>query len=68
MAIGNSGYKTGTYVAAIGAEILNGRDPASIAIVDPKLVEVTFNLGRARALGVDLSTSELAEAANVVGQ
>ncbi len=62
VAVGNSGLKTGTYVGALGADILNGADPATMPIVDPKQTDTNFNLARARSLGIDFAASELAEA------
>ena len=36
VAVGNSGFKTGSYVGALGADILQGADPAAMPIIDPK--------------------------------
>lgn len=64
-AAGISGYKTGIYVGIIGGEILEGKNPATIPIVDPKAVEITFNLERAKMLGVKIPATELTEAIHV---
>ena len=64
-AVGVSYYKTGVYVGILGAEILEGSNPATIAILDPKLIDISFNLERAKMLGVKISARELAEAYQV---
>jgi ABC-type uncharacterized transport system substrate-binding protein len=64
-AAGVSYYKTGIYVGVIGGNILGGSEPATIAIVDPRAVEITFNLERAEMLGIEISATELAEATEV---
>lgn len=64
-AAGISGYKTGIYVGIIGGEILEGKNPATIPIVDPIAVEITFNLERAKMLGVKISAAELTEAVHI---
>ncbi len=64
-AAGVSGYKTGIYVGVIGGEILEGSNPATIPIVDPKVVDIAFNLERAEMLGVKIPATELAEATEV---
>ncbi len=65
MAVGNSGFKTGSYVGSLGADILNGEDPATVPIVDPQVIDVKFNLERARTLGIEFPPDELASAAEV---
>lgn len=65
VAVGNSGLKTGAYVGALGADILNGADPATMPIVDPKQTDTGFNLARARSLGIEFSPDELAAAHTV---
>ncbi|MBN1455504.1 MAG: hypothetical protein JW945_04565, partial [Methanomicrobia archaeon] len=65
-AVGVSGYKTGLYVGVLGGEILGGTDPAIIAIVDPEVIEVAFNLERAEVLGIILPAEELVKANEVV--
>ncbi len=65
VAVGNSGFKTGAYVGALGADILNGEDPATFPIVDPQVIDVKFNLERARTLGIEFPPDELASAAEV---
>ncbi|MBE9594933.1 MAG: hypothetical protein IMF19_15795, partial [Proteobacteria bacterium] len=40
-------------------------EPATIAIVDPRAVEITFNLERAEMLGIKIPATELAEATEV---
>ncbi len=65
VAVGNSGLKTGAYVGALGADILNGADPATVPIVDPKQTDTSFNLARARSLGIEFPADELAAADNV---
>ena len=62
VAVGNSGIKTGTYVGAQGADILNGADPAAMPIVDPKQTDTNFNLARARSLGIEFPRGELDKA------
>lgn len=64
-AAGISGYKTGIYVGIIGGEVLGGKNPATIPIIDPKAMDITFNLERAKMLGVKIPTTELAEATYV---
>jgi len=58
-------YKTGIYVGVIGGAILDGGDPATIAIVDPKAVDIAFNLERAEMLGITIPAQELVEATAV---
>lgn len=62
VAVGNSGLKTGAYVGALGADILNGADPATVPIVDPQQTDANFNLARARSLGIEFPPDELATA------
>ena len=62
LAVGNSGLKTGAHVGALGADILNGADPATMPIVDPKQTDTNFNLARARSLGIEFPPSELDKA------
>lgn len=62
VAVGNSGLKTGAYVGALGADILNGADPATVPIVDPKQTDANFNLARARSLGIEFPPNEVAAA------
>jgi ABC-type uncharacterized transport system substrate-binding protein len=64
-AAGVDGYKTGIYTGVIGGEILNGADPGTIPIVDPKAVEITFNVCRANMLGITIPDAELAAADKV---
>lgn len=64
-AAGVSGYKTGLYVGALGGEILGGKDPATIPIIDPNVVEIAFNLERAKMLGIKIPAAELVEATEV---
>lgn len=61
-AAGISYYMTGVYVGGIGAEILEGKDPATIPIVDPKAVDIGFNLERAEMLEIEIPATELAKA------
>ena len=65
VAVGNSGIKTGSYVGALGADILMGADPATIPIVDPQRTDTNLNLARARSLGIEFSPNEL-DAADAV--
>ena len=65
VAVGNSGLKTGAYVGALGADILNGGDPATVPIVDPKRTDTSFNLARARSLGIEFPADDL-DAADAV--
>ena len=62
VAVGNSGLKTGAYVGALGADILNGADPATMPIIDPKQTDTNFNLARARSLGIEFPPNELTAA------
>ena len=62
VAVGNSGLKTGAYVGALGADILNGADPATLPIVDPKQTDTNLSLARARSLGIEFPPSEVAAA------
>ena len=64
-AAGVSYYKTGIYVGVIGGNILGGSEPATIPIVDPRAVDITFNLERAEMLGIEIPTTGLAEATEV---
>jgi len=64
-AVGVSGYKTGLYVGVIGGEIIGGKDPAIIPIVDPAVIEVAFNLERADTLGITIPAEELVKASEV---
>ena len=64
-AVGVSGYKTGLYVGVVGGEILGGKDPASIPIVNPAVIEVAFNLDRADTLGITPPVEELVKANEV---
>jgi ABC-type uncharacterized transport system substrate-binding protein len=65
VAVGNSGLKTGAYAGAQGAEVLNGADPSTMPIVDPKLTDANFNLARARILGIEFPPDEVAAADSV---
>ena len=62
VAVGNSGLKAGAYVGALGADILSGTDPATMPVVDPKQTDTSFNLARARSLGIEFPPGELAAA------
>ena len=64
-AVGVSYYKTGIYVGILGAEIFEGNNPATMAILDPKIIDITFNLERAKMLGVNISAQELTKAYQV---
>ena len=64
-AAGNSGFKTGIYAGVIGGEILGGREPDSIPIVDPNAVSINFNLQRAEMLDIQIPATELVVADNV---
>ena len=63
--MGNSGLKTGTYAGEQGAEVLNGADPSTMPIVDPKRTNTNFNLGRAQILGIEFPPDEVAVADSV---
>ena len=65
VAVGNSGLNTGAFAGALGADILNGADPATEPIIDPKQTDTNFNLARARGLGIEFPPSELAAADTV---
>jgi putative ABC transport system substrate-binding protein len=65
-AAGISYYMTGVYVGGIGAEIIKGRDPATIPIIDPEVVDIGFNLERADMLGIEIPATELAKATVVL--
>jgi len=62
---GVSYYKTGIYVGVIGGEILGGSNPATIPIVDPRVVDIAFNLERAEMLGIKIPAKELVKATEV---
>ena len=64
-AAGVSGYDTGIYVGVMGGEILGGRDPGTIPIVDPQVTDIVFNLERANMLAMTIPAAELAKAARV---
>ncbi len=63
--VGVSAYKAGIYVGTISGEILDGRDPGTISIVDPQLVDIAFNLERSKMLGIEIPVSELNRATKV---
>lgn len=65
MAAGNSGFKTGSFVAKMGADVLKGLPPAQISIVDPHLTETAFNLSNAGAAGLPIPAAALTAAAEV---
>ncbi|MCX5999983.1 MAG: hypothetical protein NTU41_10455, partial [Chloroflexi bacterium] len=67
-AAGVSAYDSGVYVGILGGEVLDGRDPAAIPIIDPHVVDVTFNLERATMLGITIPATELAAAVDVYQQ
>jgi len=54
MSVGVSPYKTGIYVGELAGKILDGHDPRGIPIVDPKSIDIAFNLERSKMLGIDL--------------
>jgi hypothetical protein len=54
VAVGVSYYKTGIYVGVIGGEILGAASPATIAIIDPKVTDVSFNIERAEMPEINL--------------
>jgi len=64
-AAGISYYKTGIYVGVIGGNILGDSEPATIAIVDPRAVDISFNLEMAEMLGIEIPAMELVEATEV---
>jgi len=64
-AVGISAYKTGKYIGRIGGDILNGKDPANISIIDPNLVDVVFNLARSKMLGIDIPADILGLATEI---
>lgn len=66
MAVGNSGFRTGIYVGIVGARVLSGTPPGSIAIIDPLQFEMTFNLTTAERLNIRIPADALTEAGNVV--
>lgn len=65
LGLGNSGTRTGVYVGVLGGEVLKGRDPGSIPIVDPKFTEFTVNVDRAAMLGITIPPADLVNAAEV---
>ncbi len=65
VAVGNSGIKTGSYVGALGVDILLGADPGTIPIVDPQRTDTNLNLARARSLGIEFPHGEV-DAADAV--
>ncbi len=66
MAVGNSGQLNGEAAAEIAVDILEGRDPGEIAIVNAQLTETAFNLEAIEELGLEISESEIAEAGLVI--
>jgi hypothetical protein len=64
-AVGVSYYDTGIYVGLVGGEILDCGDPATMAIFDPNVADVAFNLERAEMLGMKIPHQELVEATEV---
>ena len=68
VAVGNSGIKTGSYVGALGADILNGAEPATMPIIDPERTDTNLNLARARSLGIEIPPDEMAAADAVFEQ
>ena len=67
-AVGNSGLKTGSYVGALGVEIMNGADPATMPIIDPKRTDTNLNIARARSLGIEFGPDDVAAADAVFEQ
>jgi ABC-type uncharacterized transport system substrate-binding protein len=63
--VGASYYKTGIYIGVVGGEILEGSNPTTISIIDPRVVDITFNLERAATLGIKIPATELIEATEV---
>jgi len=61
-ALGVSGYKTGIYIGILGGEILGGTSPGDIAIIDPKVTDIAFNLERASMLEIKIPNDELIKA------
>ena len=65
VAAGASGDGTGIYAGVMGGEILNGADPGTIPIVDPRVVDIAFNLAREEMLGIKIPMAELVAADEV---
>ena len=53
-------------MGVIGGEILGAASPATIAIIDPKVTDVSFNVERAEMLETNIPATELADAAAVL--
>lgn len=66
MAVGNSGQLNGEAAAEIAVEILDGRDPGEIPIVDAQLIETAFNLEAIEELGLEIPEAEIEEAGLVI--
>ena len=54
MSVGVSPFKTGIYIGKLSGDILNGKDPGNIAIVDPKRLDIAFNLERSEMLDIKI--------------
>ncbi|MBW1740793.1 MAG: hypothetical protein JRJ42_06610 [Deltaproteobacteria bacterium] len=54
MSVGVSPLKTGRYVGKIAGDILDGKDPGAIPVVDPRCVDIAFNLERSNMLGIKI--------------
>ncbi len=65
MGAGISYYKTGMYGGIVGGKVLKGASPDQFPIVDPKVVELTFNRLRADDLNVTVPVDSLVRADEV---
>ncbi|MBU4464137.1 MAG: hypothetical protein KKB05_09420 [Proteobacteria bacterium] len=54
MSVGVSPLKTGRYVGKVASDIMDGKDPGAIPIVDPRCVDIAFNLERSNMLGIKI--------------
>lgn len=65
MGEGISYLKTGMYGGIIGGQVLKGASPSQFPIIDPEVVELTFNRQRADDLNVTVPVGFLVRADEV---